>query len=137
MRYIPYKNFFAYGGVEKTFILECLREMNVDIDIPEELMQFWTTYGGGDLYETESFLYPLEHSEIDNVVEFNNRLWSKGLSNRFFVFYSGIFGYGALEKGTSKIYLLNGRDFSIRSELQSFTELRDLLDKEYRDRYPK
>jgi hypothetical protein len=136
MQFIKKKNLFAYGPVDKSAIVESVETLTPGLTIPEDLMTFWETFGGGDLYESECFFYPLSHHEYENVVEMNKWLWNEGVSKDLFVFYLGSFGYGALKVGSTEIYLLDGQDLLFSSKLTSFSTLLDMLDQEFKSMYP-
>lgn len=58
---------------------------------PNELLAFWAETGGGDVFETESFLGPLSNPALgDDLRTTNEAMRSRGMPERYLVFHIGL-----------------------------------------------
>lgn len=124
---------FPYGGVHKKEVEDALQKAGLDFIIPEDVMQFWVDCGGGDFFETETFLYPLQDDRFENIFSFNKNLWKQGLPNIYMCIYTGLFGYAVIQKNKPMLYLLK-EDFSFQNT-STLSDLIKLLNEEYAERY--
>lgn len=128
------KSLFFNGGVDGGLIKEVVSSLLPGIEIPNQVLNFWIKCGGGECFETETFLYPLPSIDKENIVEINISFWQNGLNRQFLIFYLGGFGLGSIKVGTSNIFLLRN-NFEIYEELTDFNELVTLINEEYSLRY--
>jgi hypothetical protein len=78
--------FHWFGIVESEFDiwLTALR-----LRIHPGLVGFWRRTGGGNLFESETVLGPLVSDKSDNVLQFNEFHWNRGLSRDLLIFHTG------------------------------------------------
>lgn len=55
------------------------------------LVSFWDRTGGGEVFESEILLGPLNPDESENVLKVNEHHWSRGLSQDIVLFHTGTF----------------------------------------------
>lgn len=68
--------------------------------IPEDLLRFWMTTGGGEVFETEIVLPPMPSDSVwDDVATTTDGYRTQGLSTKYLVFHRGL-GISALDQKT-------------------------------------
>ncbi len=105
--------------------------------LSEDLIAFWEQTGGGDIFETETFLRPCGSSDLDDSLEVvNQSLQSRGLrGDRCLVFHIGL-AISAIRLADGRYVQLSKTDFSELAEYASLDEwYGKLVRAEYAQRY--
>ena len=89
-----------------------------DFAFPKELVKFWKTYGGGDLFETETILYPLDtdNTEYDSMPLMNRFFEEKGFNNDYYIFHTNNSTLAAFHKKTHEIVVFGNELTKFRIE---------------------
>lgn len=104
--------------------------------VPEDLRWFWSSTGGGDVFESETLLSPLGDSSMgDDVVGVTEARRAQGLPGEWVVFHVG-FGTSAFHVGDGRYAWFEG---SVGAPSRLFDSLDDwyrgVLRAEYAERY--
>jgi hypothetical protein len=91
-----------FGAIARSQIEVWLRSSN--LKVPDDLLDFWTKTGGGDLFESETVFRPTQIPSFepyfvsgDDIDTANQYRIPKGMSVAYVVFHDGIFSFcGAL-----------------------------------------
>jgi hypothetical protein len=88
--------FAWFGAIERGQIEVWLRSSN--LEVPDDLLDFWTKTGGGDLFECETIFRPTQIPSLepyfvsgDDIDTANQYRIPKGMSVSYLVFHDGIF----------------------------------------------
>lgn len=114
------RSFFPFGKVDSFTLDNEIRKYS--FKFPDELVSIWKEYGGGDLYQTETILYPLQNDKIDNVVDLNNAYWADGMPRNNFVFHIGTGGVTAFNLETGEVINLNTDNWNVTCRYLSFVD---------------
>jgi len=111
---------FPYGAIEPEKLKSGLSKMNYQF--PKELFDFWVEFGGGDLFETETILYPLESDNnlIDCIWENNEFYYQQGLDKRYITFQQNPAQLTVFDTKTNEIVLLSNGDYIVRKKFDNF-----------------
>ena len=97
-------NFFLpYGAIDKKRIKKVFSSF--DFSFPQELINFWCAYGGGEMWQQYYILYPLSDSEIwhEAMIEYNRSEYIKGFDTEYWIFATDLTDYIAFNKKTHDI----------------------------------
>ena len=90
--------------------------------LPDDLFAFLAATGGGDAFETETFLGPYGHADLgDDLVGANQALRSEGMPEGLLAFHRGLV-VSALELKSSAYITLESRRFTPELRFGSFEE---------------
>jgi len=111
---------FPYGKIEHKRLKNGLKK--VDYKFPKELVNFWEEFGGGELFEVETFLYPLESDNemIDDLWSTNEFYHNQGLNKRYIVFQKNAAQLAVFDVETNEIVLLSNGDYNVRKRFDTF-----------------
>jgi len=60
------------------------------VEAPDDLVAFWESFGGAEVFETETLLSPLPRTELeDDLMAENQRLHQRGLPRDYLLFHVG------------------------------------------------
>ena len=109
-----------YGAIKKSQLLKALEVYT--FKFPKELVEFWSFFGGGELFQEETFLYPLptDRQEIQDIKSENEFYLKKGFDNDYFIFETDSVNIAAFNKKTHEIVVFFYKNLSIR---QKFTNI--------------
>jgi len=111
---------FAYGKIEETKLANELQKINYNF--PDELIGFWKEFGGGDLFETETILYPLQSTNelVDSLVPTNDFYHTNGLDNKYIIFQKNAAQLTVFDSQTDEIVLLSTGNYVVRKRFENF-----------------
>lgn len=106
------------------------------LDVPNDLKQFWSETGGGDLFESETILGPFGQVElgddVDSVNEFHKR---KGLPSDYLIFHTGM-ALSIVRLSTGEYATVEEGSYMLQQTFKSLDDwYRCLIRKEYASRY--
>lgn len=115
---------FEYGVPEKK---ELETELNkYDFKFPKELIKFWQNFGGGDLFETETILYPVDtdNIEYDSMPVINRFLCKQEFDNNYYIFHTNNATVTAFHKQTHEIAVFDNepRNYKIEQRFKNIDE---------------
>lgn len=112
---------FPYGKIEQEE-LKCGLQ-NIKYEFPEELINFWEEFGGGELFEVETILYPLKSNDelIDDLITTNEFYHANGLENKYIVFQKNAAQLTVFDIETNEVVLLSNGDFIERQRFENIT----------------
>jgi hypothetical protein len=128
--------FIWNGPLERSRIESWLQ--NIGVAVPNDLIDFWARTGGGDAFESETFLAPFEIDGEANlgIEEVNATQRERGLPRGYLIFHSGLGGFSAVRLDDGKYVQLNEESFQETGAYSSLEAwYRDVLRAEYRSRY--
>jgi len=112
--------FFWFGAIARDQIEAWLRSLN--LVVPDDLLDFWTKNGGGDLFECETMFRPTQIPSPepyfvsgDHIDTANQYRIPKGISVSHLVFHDGIF-LSAVRLADKKLVTL-GEEKSMKKPL--------------------
>ncbi len=113
---------FPYGKIEHKELKNGLQK--VDYKFPKELVNFWEEFGGGEVFEVETFLYPLESDNelIDNLWSSNDFYYQQGLDKRYIVFQKNAAQLTVFDKKNDEIVLISNEDYIVRKKFDNFNQ---------------
>lgn len=113
---------FPYGAIKKSQLLEALEIYT--FRFPNELVEFWSSFGGGELFQEETFLYPLPtgKQEIQDIKSENDFYTEKGLDPDYFIFETDSVNLAAFNKKTHEIAVFFYKDLSIREKFTNINQ---------------
>jgi len=111
---------FPYGKIERERLRSGLSRL--DYNFPKELVDFWEEFGGGELFEVETFLYPLESNDdlMDDLLSTNEFCHQQGLDKRYIVFQKNAAQLAVFDTDTNEVVLLSNGDFKVRKRFENF-----------------
>ena len=113
---------FSYGAIEKQFLQRKLDTYS--FQFPEELIQFWIEYGGGDLFETETILSPIpsDNEFIYDIEEINAFRYENGLDTKYLVFEENGCEMAAFDKYTKEVVIISKSDNKIENGFKNINK---------------
>lgn len=126
--------FLWNGALDAEFLDEWLEER--DLQLPEDMLEFWKLTGGGNVFESEDLLGPLGAPEFGIDFDATNE-WLKnaGMPDEYIAFSSGSF-LGALRLSDQKYLLLDSIVFDVLAEYDSLDEwYQNTIRKEFAQQY--
>jgi len=95
--------FFPFGAIEKKALFNELQKYN--FSFPNELINIWLEFGGGELFQEENILYPLHSDDIvletlPNHLQIVNE---KGFDAEYQIFSTNLANYTAFHKKTQAV----------------------------------
>jgi len=79
--------FYPFGCVDSKRLESELQRYN--FTFPKELIEMWLQFGGGDLFEIYTILYPLENKEDKlDIYSYNLTCLQEGFNSNYFIFAS-------------------------------------------------
>jgi hypothetical protein len=112
-----------------------LANNNMNLSVPQDLMDFWIDFGFGEMFETETIYSPFTDNENYSIKEINDFFMSRGLSTDFCVFHTGI-NISAFRIEEPCFVLLEEDSFEILESFYTFDEwYNKTLRAEYFERY--
>lgn len=126
--------FIWNGAIERKRLENWVRERH--LTIPDDLVEFWSETGGGEIFETETVLGPFGDPErgedLDSVNEHHR---GRGMDQRFLVVHHGS-ALSAVRLHDRKWVVLDPDTYSQREVYGSLAEwYREVLRSEFADRY--
>jgi len=102
---------------------------------PEDLIEFWTKLGAGEIFESETIYSPAADEGDDTVLAINEYFAAKGMSPTYTVFHTGV-AITAYRTEDPKYVILDEETFEVVSSFSSLEEWYDnVLRTEYAERY--
>ncbi|MGE5499954.1 MAG: SMI1/KNR4 family protein [Syntrophothermus sp.] len=130
-----YPDLFIWNGpLDAEFLEEWMEER--DIQLPEDMAEFWKLTGGGNIFESEDLVGPLGAPEFGLDFDATNEwLRGAGMPDIYIVFCSGSF-LGAIRTTDNRYVLLDNIMFDELGEYDSFDEwYQNTVRKEYASQY--
>jgi hypothetical protein len=113
--------FFFYGPVPEKNILKKLQLMN--INVPSALLELWKEIGGGEIFETETILSPVNDNNLgDDFESVNNYHYSQGLSKDFLIFHVGLGGLSTVSLKDESYYVIDDTTYKCVKGFNSLEE---------------
>jgi len=107
------------GTIDRALLRNWLREEN--LNVPDDLADFWAETGGGDFFESETILGPFGDQRLgDDVKSATASYRERGLSPRLMLFHVGV-TRTAIEQSTLRYVSLNER-YEPAESFASFNE---------------
>ena len=100
--------------------------LRTQLPIPSDLVELWKITGGGDVFESETFLRPTVPSVpkpnfiVDDIESFNLDLTAKGKPGELYVFQQGCF-LSAIQLQNQKFMTLT-KNYGVEREFHSLDE---------------
>ena len=116
---------FYFGG--------CIPES----EICQKINNLWKEIGGGDMFETETILSPIDESDLGEDIEsINNYHYSKGLSKDFLIFHIGLGGLSAFSIKDERYCIIDSNDYKCGEWYKSLDEwYENHIRNSYMDKY--
>jgi len=113
---------FPYGKIEKAELTSELAKYN--FKFPDELVEFWVEFGGGDFFEVETVLYPLPttDSRKDSLIALNEYYHTRGLNPNFCVFETNNALITVFNINTHEIMILDDDNFVQRKKFSTIND---------------
>jgi len=110
---------FPYGKINRRKLKTELKKVNYKF--PKELLNFWEEFGGGDLFEVETILYPLESNDelIDSLIPTNEFYHQQGLEKKYIVFEKNAAQLTVFDVETNEIVQLSNGDYNVRQKFKN------------------
>ena len=117
-------------------IFQLIKVKRIDIvDAPNDLIEFWSKFGAGEIFETETIYSPEDNRDDDTIFAITNHFLKQGIPESYTVFHTGL-AVSAYRPEDPKFVILDENYFNVISSFSSFEEWYDrILKKEYADRY--
>jgi len=116
--------FFPFGAIEKPVLMNELKKY--DFEFPLELINFWIEFGGGELWQTENILYPLESDDylIERLIHYNQSEKETGFDQNYMIFASNTVQLVAFNKKNHsvKIFRPHDENYKIDKEFDNIIE---------------
>ena len=76
---------------------------------PDELIDFWLEYGGGELFQTQNILYPFstQNEIIESMPEYNKRARNNAMNSRYIVFATDTVNVSVIDTKTNQVVLFD------------------------------
>jgi hypothetical protein len=102
---------------------------------PDDLIEFWTELGTGEIFETETIYSPSNDEHDDNVLDINEYFIGKGMSPSHTVFHTGV-AISAYRTEPPRYVILDESTFEVIEYFETIEEWYcNTLRKEYAERY--
>ena len=102
---------------------------------PQDLVEFWTEFGAGEIFETETIYSPSTDENVDTVQKANEHFLKEGMPPDYTVFHTGI-AVSAYRTEEPRYVILNEDNFEVIKSFNSLEEwYSSTLRKEYAERY--
>ena len=123
----PHKILSEYGAIPKVKLDNEL--LKYDFSFPEKLKEFWTAFGGGEIFQGETILYPLpvDNDLIESVIYYNNICLKKGMKPHYFIFSTDTVNHTAFHKQTHEIICFEDDQFKVRYKFENFVDWFDYI----------
>ena len=117
----PYKILSEYGAIPKEQLDKEL--LKYDFSFPEKLIEFWIAFGGGELFQGETILYPLPTNNdlIESMIFYNEKCIEEKMENIYYIFSSDTVNHTAFDKKTQEIVCFESNNFNIRWKFKNFS----------------
>ena len=104
--------------------------------VPDDLRQFWSETGGGDIFESETILSPFVRGDLgDDVDSVNDFHRQKGMPANYLIFHTGI-DLTAVRMPSGEYLSIREGSYDIQQTFQSLTDwYANLIRREYASRY--
>jgi hypothetical protein len=105
--------------------------------VPNDLKEFWSEAGGGELFESETILSPFGRSDLGDDVETVNQFHKqKGMPADWIVFHTGIGGLTVVQIPSGKYASVREGLYEVQQTFASFADwYANLIRREYASRY--
>ncbi len=118
-------NFFiSFGKVKKQRLEKELQKY--DFNFPDELINEWLEFAGGEFWETENILHPITSDDelIEKMIIYNQEAQKNNFNNQYFIFASDTVELVAFEKEkhTIKIFRPKEENYRIEAEFKNIVE---------------
>ena len=128
---------FPLGWKVKTVDIENWM-VSQSLELPAELIEIWSSIGGGDFLESETLLVPNQSTftdEIESIEATTSFLVENGFQKEFFVIHKGCV-VSAVKQGTQSIFVFSADNYVSVCIYDSFenwykTEFRDQFGTKY------
>lgn len=113
---------FPYGKIGRKKLKNRLKKS--DYQFPDELVKFWEEFGGGELFEVETFLHPLETDNelIDDLWQTNEFYHNQGLDQRYIIFQKNAAQLAVFDTETNEVVLLSNADYQVRQKFDDINK---------------
>lgn len=102
---------------------------------PRDLIEFWTEFGTGEIFETETIYSPSNNEKDDTILDIQEHYSEKGIPPIYTVFHTGIC-ISAYRKEEPRYVILDEDTFKVIKCFSSIEEwYNNTLRKEYAERY--
>ena len=116
--------FIPFGKVKRLTLEKELRQY--DFNFPDELINVWLEFGGGEFWETENILYPISSEDdlIEKMIIYNQNVQENNFNKRYFIFASDTVELVAFEKKNHSIKIFRSKeeDYQIEAEFNDIIE---------------
>lgn len=121
------------GGIGVDEIESYCKKSN--IELPEDIRELWQKTGGGDIFESETILSPVDNISIvgENIDNINEWLREKGLFVHYLVFHIGGNSYSAINLNNMRYIVLSADNLKKIAEYASFDDWYTALKSEVSD----
>lgn len=112
-------NFFMpFGAIDKIILENKLDKYK--FSFPKELVNVWIKFGGGEFWEIENILYPLQTDNeiIEDMLNYNNYANETGFNNEYHIFASNTVELVAFHKINHSIKVFRPKEENYRIEAQ-------------------
>ncbi len=97
-----------------------------DFNFPDELINEWLEFAGGEFWETENILHPITSDDelIEKMIIYNQEAQKNNFNNQYFIFASDTVELVAFEKEkhTIKIFRPKEENYRIEAEFKNIVE---------------
>ncbi|MDP4174854.1 MAG: hypothetical protein Q8933_12835 [Bacteroidota bacterium] len=113
--------FLWNGALDAEYLQEWIEDRN--LELPEDMVEFWKATGGGNVFESEELLGPTGAPEYGVDFDATNE-WLKdaGMPDDYIAISSGSF-LGAIRLSDKKYVLLDSIEFDVLAEYDTLDEL--------------
>ena len=105
-------------------------------DVPVQLVDFWLKTGGGEVFESEMMLHPLDLTSDDSIENVERYHHGRGLPEGHLPFHEGACGLSVVRSKDAAYLNLDDRTYQLRGSYASFDDwYRRVIRKEFAARY--
>ncbi len=128
------KFFMPFGAIGKTDLAKALSQY--DFLFPQELVNLWIKFGGGEFWETENILHPLptDDESLEDMVSYNKFAYETGFDRAFHIFASNTVELVAFHKVNHSIKIFRPKEEHYREDGQ-FDNILEWFNSIFQDQY--
>lgn len=116
--------FISFGKIKKIVLEKELEKY--EFNFPDELINVWLEFGGGEFWETENILYPIASNDdlIEKMITYNQNAQANNFNSNYFIFASDSVELVAFEKKkhTIKIFRPKEENYKMKAEFTDIIE---------------